>query len=99
MKSRSIMRSASARNVNGAVDDMPMIAPYGAFEWLVLTTFGKWDEMLDQSEPTEKNLFLNAMYRYARAAAFAGKGNARDAQAEQERMQAIADRIPETDML
>jgi tetratricopeptide (TPR) repeat protein len=86
-------------NVNGAVDDMPMIAPYGAFEWLVLTTFGKWDEMLRQSEPTEKNLFLNAMYRYARAAAFAGKGNAREAQAEQERMQAIADRIPETDML
>jgi tetratricopeptide (TPR) repeat protein len=86
-------------NVSGAIDDMPMIAPYGAFEWLVLTTFGKWDEMLRESEPKEKNLFLQAMYRYARSAAFSGKGNVREAQAEQERMQAIADRIPETDML
>jgi tetratricopeptide (TPR) repeat protein len=86
-------------NVDGAVDDMPMLGPYGAFEWLVLTTFGKWEEMLRESEPKEKNAFLNAMYRYARGAAFAGKGNLPDAQAEQERLQAIADRIPETDML
>ncbi len=34
------------RNVDGAIDEMPMIAPYGAFEWLVLTRFGKWNEML-----------------------------------------------------
>jgi tetratricopeptide (TPR) repeat protein len=86
-------------NVSGAIDDMPMIAPYGAFEWLVFTTFGKWDEILRESEPREKNLFLHAMYRYARAAAFSGKGNLREAQAEQERMQAIADRIPETETL
>jgi tetratricopeptide (TPR) repeat protein len=86
-------------NVDGAIDDMPMIAPYGAFEWLVMTTFGRWDEILHEKEPKEKNLFLQAMFRYARAAAFAGKGNVKDAQAEQERMQAIADRIPETEML
>ena len=23
------------KNVDGAIDDMPMLAPYGAFEWLV----------------------------------------------------------------
>jgi len=86
-------------NVNGAIDDMPMIAPYGAFEWLVMTTFARWDEILREKEPKEKNLFLQAMYRYARAAAYSGKGKLRDAQAEQERMQAIADRIPETEML
>jgi tetratricopeptide (TPR) repeat protein len=86
-------------NVDGAIDDMPMIAPYGAFEWLVMTTFGRWDEILHEKEPKEKNLFLQAMFRYARAAAFSGKGNVKDAQAEQERMQAIADRIPETEML
>jgi tetratricopeptide (TPR) repeat protein len=87
------------QNVSGAIDDMPMLAPYGAFEWLVYTTFGKWDEILAQSEPKEKTPFLQAMYRYARAAALAGKGKPQDAQAEQERMQSIAGRIPENEML
>jgi tetratricopeptide (TPR) repeat protein len=87
------------RNVNGAIDDMPMLAPYGAFEWLVQTTYGKWDDILTAPEPKEKNLFLHAMYRYARAAAFAGKGNVPEAEAEQERMQALADRMTESDML
>ena len=26
-------------NVDGAIDDMPMLAPYGTFEWLVLARF------------------------------------------------------------
>jgi tetratricopeptide (TPR) repeat protein len=86
-------------NVGGAIEEMPMLAAYGAFEWLVYTTFGKWDEMLAQSEPKEKVDFLQAMYRYARAAAFAGKGRAQAAQAEQERMQTIVERIPEGEML
>jgi tetratricopeptide (TPR) repeat protein len=86
-------------NVHGAIEGMPMLAAYGAFEWMVYTTFGKWDEILAQSEPTDKVDFLQAMYRYARAAAFAGKGKAQDAQAEQERLQAIAERIPEKEML
>jgi tetratricopeptide (TPR) repeat protein len=87
------------KNVDGAIDEMPMLAPYGAFVWLVQTTFGKYDDILKEPEPKEKNQFLHAMYRYARAAAFAGKGNFREAQAEQERMQAIVDRIPETETL
>lgn len=87
------------KNVDGAVDEMPMLAPYAAFQWMVQTTFGKFDEMLKEPEPKEKNNFLHAMYRYARAAAFAGKGNVGEAEAEQERLQAIAERIPETETL
>jgi tetratricopeptide (TPR) repeat protein len=86
-------------NVGGAIDDMPMLAPYGTFQWLVLTRFGKWKEMLSEPEPTEKNSYLNAMYRYSRGLAFAGLGQVKDAEAEQERMEAIVGRIPETDML
>jgi tetratricopeptide (TPR) repeat protein len=40
------------QNVQGSIDDMPMLTPYGAFEWLVLTRFGKWNEML--TEPEQK---------------------------------------------
>lgn len=87
------------KNVDGAIDGMPMIAPYGTFEWLMLTRFAKWNEMLAQSEPKEQNLFLHAMYRYSRGVAYAGLGKAAEAQAERERMAAIATRVGEADML
>jgi tetratricopeptide (TPR) repeat protein len=87
------------KNVENEIDGMPMIAPYGTFEWLVLTRFGKWNEMLAQPEPKEKNLYLHAMYRYARGLAFAGLGKVADARAERERLDAIVAKVPETDSL
>jgi tetratricopeptide (TPR) repeat protein len=86
-------------NVQGAIDDMPMLAPYGAFEWLVLTRFGRWNEMLSEPEPKEKSPALHAYYRYARGLAFAGLGRATDAAAEAERMAAVCGRIPEDQTL
>jgi tetratricopeptide (TPR) repeat protein len=87
------------KNVTGAIDDMPMLAPYGAFEWLVLTRFNKWREMLAEPEPSEKAPMLHALYRYSRGVAFAGLNQADNAQAERERMEAICGRIAETEML
>ena len=58
-------------NVDGAIDEMPMLAPYGTFEWLVLARFAKWHELLAQPLPKEKNGFVNAMYRYSRGLALA----------------------------
>lgn len=86
-------------NVEGAIGEMPMIAPYGTFEWLVLTRFSKWKEMLAQPEPKEQNLYLQAMYRYARGLAFAGLGNVPGTQAERERFGAIMAKVAEKDML
>ncbi|HEY6989557.1 MAG TPA: hypothetical protein VH369_14280 [Bryobacteraceae bacterium] len=83
------------QNVQGAIHDMPMLAPYGAFEWLVLTRFGKWNEMLAEPEPTEDVPALHAYYRYARGLAMAGLGRTADLAAETERMAAICERIPE----
>jgi tetratricopeptide (TPR) repeat protein len=87
------------KNVDGAIDDMPMLAPYGAFEWLVLTRFNKWREMLAEPEPKEKAPMLHVLYRYSRGLAFAGLGQVNNARAERERMEAIFGRIPETEML
>jgi tetratricopeptide (TPR) repeat protein len=87
------------KNVAGAIDDMPMIAPYGTFEWLIYARFSKWDEILAQTEPSEKSHYLQAMYRYSRGLAFAGKGKLKDAQAEQERFEAVFGRVPEEEML
>ncbi|MGH9720864.1 MAG: hypothetical protein ACRD8O_11680, partial [Bryobacteraceae bacterium] len=65
----------------------------------VLTRFGKWDEMLAQPEPREKNAYLQAMYRYARGLAFLGKRKTGNALAERERMEAMAGRVPEGETL
>ena len=45
------------------------------------TRFAKWDEMLAQPQPKEKNGFVNAMYRYSRGLAFAGLGKVKEAKA------------------
>jgi len=82
------------KNVAGAIDGMPMLAPYGGFEWLVLTRFGKWKEMLAEPEPADKSPMLHALYRYARGLALAGQGRAQDARAERERLEALHGRIP-----
>jgi tetratricopeptide (TPR) repeat protein len=87
------------KNVEGEVDGMPMIASYAVFEWLALTRFGRWNEMLAQPEPVEKNGFVHAMFHYARGLSFAGLGKTADAQAERERMGAAANRVPDSEML
>jgi tetratricopeptide (TPR) repeat protein len=87
------------KNVSGAINEMPMLAPYGSFEWLVLTRFGKWHEMLAEPEPSDKAPVMHAFYRYARGLAFAGLRRISDAQAESERLVALCERIPETETL
>jgi tetratricopeptide (TPR) repeat protein len=87
------------KNVDGAIDDMPMLAPYGAFQWMVLTRFGKWEEMLAEPEPKEKTAMMQAFYRYARGLAYAGLNKVPEARAERERMEAICARIPEEEKL
>lgn len=82
-------------NVKGAIDEMPMLTPYGAFEWLVLARFGKWNELLAEPAPSEKTAALHAYYHYARGLAMAGLGRADEVAAEAERMAAACARIPE----
>ncbi len=86
-------------NVAGAIDGMPMLAPYGSFEWMVLTRFGKWNEMLAEPEPTDQAPVMHAYYRYARGLALAGLGRISDARAESERLVALCARIPENETL
>jgi tetratricopeptide (TPR) repeat protein len=87
------------KNVAGAIDGMPMIAPYATFEWLILTRFAKWNEMLAQPEPAEKNAYVRAMFRYARGIALAGSGRVKEAQEERRRMEVIAAEVLEDETL
>ena len=87
------------RNVDGSIDEMPMIAPYGTFEWLILSRFAKWEELLAQPRPKEKNGFLNAMYHYSRGLAFAGLGRTNEAKVERGEMEGVSGQISEKEML
>lgn len=87
------------RNVDGQIDTMPMIAAYGTFDWMVLTRFGKWNEMLAQAAPKEQAPYLQAMYRYARCLALAGLGRLDAAEKEREQFETIAAKVPETNTL
>jgi len=87
------------RNVDGSIDEMPMIAPYGTFEWLILSRFAKWEELLAQPRPKEKNGFLNAMYHYSRGLAFAGLGRTNEAKVERGEMEGVSGEISEKERL
>jgi len=87
------------RNVDGSIDEMPMIAPYGTFQWLILSRFAKWEELLAQPRPKEKNGFLNAMYHYSRGLAFAGLGRTNKAKVERGEMEGVSGQISEKEML
>ncbi|MCC6537274.1 MAG: hypothetical protein IT162_06985 [Bryobacterales bacterium] len=90
-------RRLRANVSGGAIDQMPMLATYGAFEWLVLTRFGQWEKMLAETEPAETLPTLHAFYRYARGLSFAALGRVEEAQAERERLMALHARIPEAE--
>jgi tetratricopeptide (TPR) repeat protein len=64
------------------------------FTWLPLVTllrFGRWDEVLAQPEPPETQPYDRAIWRYARARAFAEKSNASAAERESKALEALAE--------
>lgn len=63
------------------------------FTWLPLVTqlrFGRWDAVLAQPEPPADQPYDRAIWRYARARAFAAKGNAAAAAAEARQVDELA---------
>lgn len=67
----------------------------------VLIRFGKWQEIVDQPLPEDRDLYCvtTAMMRYARAVAFASMNDMEAAEAEREAFLAARDRVPESRML
>lgn len=64
------------------------------FTWLPLVTqlrFGRWDDVLAASEPPETQPYDRAIWHYARARAFAAKGDAAAAAAEANLLEKLAD--------
>ncbi len=72
-------------NVGDADREMQMLEGFRLYPLMVDLRFHKWDTILATPEPERARTLSHAFWRYARAMALAGKGNAREAAAEQRR--------------
>ncbi len=63
---------------------------------LLLVEFGRWDDVLALPEPAFEAALTGALWHFARTLAFAGKGQAEDAQAERSKFLEAADAVPKT---
>lgn len=77
----------------------PYVDPTFAIESEVLMRFGRWDEILALPEPASDLPITIAKWRFARASAFAAKGQIDEAVAEQRRFRSAVDAVPEEAMM
>ena len=69
---------------------VPFVEPYVQYPWLMLVTFGRWDDLLARPMPSAELPYTRAMAHYARGVAFAAKGDWTSAGAALDSVKAIA---------
>ena len=62
-------------HVRPAIAHMPMLDVFLSTKYSVLQRFGRWDDILKQTEPDATLKLSHAMWRFERGMAFASKGN------------------------
>jgi tetratricopeptide (TPR) repeat protein len=86
MAGRADMAIRAARSVvqHTPVDvarAVPPVEPLVAYAHLTLVTFGRWDDVLSETQPPQDLAFATALVQYARGVAHAAKGEAEQARA------------------
>ncbi len=69
-------------NVAPAVKEMPMVSPFQAMREAVYLRFHRWDEILGLPAPEPSTPVADLFWRFARALAFAAKGQLAEAEKE-----------------
>ncbi|MGD1701501.1 tetratricopeptide repeat protein [Dapis sp. BLCC M229] len=64
------------------IKQFPLTEMFLATPYFSLVQFGKWDEILTESQPSNELPYTMAMWHYARGIAWVGKGNLENAQFE-----------------
>jgi tetratricopeptide (TPR) repeat protein len=85
-----------AQLVEPQIKDMPWLDGYHATPAQVLVLFERWDDVLALPEPPFEAPFSNALWHFARALAFGGKGQLNEARAERDKFAAAAGSVPKT---
>lgn len=96
MQGRSELAIDSARRVSANVpeamiEQFPMVEFFHTIPLLSLTQFGRWDEILAEPRPRPDFEYSNAIWHYARATAFARKGDLAAARTEEAALAALKD--------
>jgi tetratricopeptide (TPR) repeat protein len=91
MEGRSAVAIEAARKVAANVrlemiEQFPGVEFFHTIPLLALTQFGRWDEVLAEPQPPENFEFSNGIWHYARAIAYANKGDIDAARAEREKL-------------
>jgi tetratricopeptide (TPR) repeat protein len=81
-------------NVNPYLADMPMLEAFVSQQYFVRLRFAGWDEVLKLQAPPESLNLTTIIWRYARAIAYAAKGDVSNARAEQQRFVAGVAKVP-----
>src|SRR5439155_5422851 len=81
------------------VEHMPMLEGFTAVPIGIDVKFRRWNDILKSQSPDEKKMpVTTTMWHYARAMAFAGKGDLDQARSEREKMMALKKTIPDDAM-
>ncbi|MEM1447572.1 MAG: tetratricopeptide repeat protein [Planctomycetota bacterium] len=72
---------------------------FHATHYHVMVRFGMWDALLDEPDPGDGLLATRAVWRYARAVAFAALGRVDEAEEEQRAFEAARDAVPPSRIL
>jgi tetratricopeptide (TPR) repeat protein len=86
-------------HVSPAVKAMPMVEGLTVEPLLVYVRFGKWDEILAAPQPDPSHTIATAQWRYARACAFAAKGDAAAGDAELKALAEVRTRVTKEQMI
>ena len=87
MEGRSAVAIEAARKVAANVrlemiEEFPLVEFFNTIRLLDLTRFSRWDEVLAEPQPPVNLDYSNAIWHYARATAYATKGDLEAARAE-----------------
>ncbi len=83
-------RKVAAKVTDEAMDGLPLLAGFKLVPYYALTRFGRWDEMLAETAPPDRFLYLKGTWQYARGLAHAGKGQIEEAEKDLAEVRRIA---------
>lgn len=89
----------TVEHVAPAVKAMPMVEGLMVEPLLVYVRFGKWDEILAAPQPDASHPIATAQWRYARACAFAAKGDVASGETEIKALAEARTRVTKEQMI
>jgi tetratricopeptide (TPR) repeat protein len=89
----------TVEHVGPAVKAMPMVEALTVEPLLVYVRFGKWDEILAAPQPDASHTIATAHWRYARACAFAAKGDVANGETELKALAEARTRVTKEQMI